>query len=266
MRAVGFGASAASAGGVDGYSPGPCITNAVGAEPFVDVPPRQFYSSAVGWALLNEITTGTDDTHFSPADLVSRAQFATFLWRMMYEPAATDSAPFTDLREGAFYRAALDWLFSEDLTTGKTDSLYGPEDPLTRGEFATFLFRLVGEPEGPPPSGFVEVAEGRFFTDAIDWLLWRGLTTGTSPTTFHPDRAISRAEVVTFLFRLNYLADGLIDPATLDLGFSTVLSGLSFPVAAAPHPIGERAPRRSGRSRHRTTRRDATSVAFSAWR
>jgi len=236
IAAVGLRASPASAGGVDGYAPGPCITNAVGSEPFVDVPGGQFYSNAVGWAFLNEITIGTDDTHFSPGDEVTRAQFATFLWRMMCEPVAAGTAPFVDLRAGAYYRAALDWLFGEGLTTGKTDTLYGPEDALTRGEFATFLFRLVGEPTGAPASGFADVADGKFYTDAVDWLLWRGLTTGTSPTTFEPARAITRGEAVTFIFRLNYLADGIIDPAELKLGFSTVLSGLSSPVAAAPHP------------------------------
>lgn len=234
--AAGLSASPALAGGVDGYAVGPCITNAVGAEPFVDVDGGQFYSNAVGWAFLNEITTGTDDTHFSPADQVTRAQFATLLWRMMCEPAAGGTAPFLDLVSGAFYRDALDWLWGAELTTGKTATLYAPDDALSRAEFATFLYRLVGEPAGAPGSGFDDVLDNVFYTDAVDWLLWRGLTTGTSPTAFSPEREISRAEAVTFLYRLNYLADGIIDPADLNLGFSTVLSGLSSPVAAAPHP------------------------------
>ncbi len=234
--AAGLTVSPASAGAVDGYTVGPCITNAVGAEPFVDVAGGQFYSNAVGWAFLNDITTGTDETHFSPADQVTRAQFATFMWRMMCEPAAGGSAPFVDLVAGAFYRDALDWLWEAKLTTGKTDTLYAPDDALSRAEFATFLHRLAGKPTGAPESGFHDVADNAFYTEAVDWLLWRGLTTGTSPTTFSPEREISRAEAVTFLYRLNYLADGIIDPADLNLGFSTVISGLSNPVAAAPHP------------------------------
>jgi len=230
-------AGSSSSGSIDGYTPGECLTNAVGSHDFVDVAPSRFYSNAVGWAALNEITTGTDATHFSPDDLVSRAQFATFPWRMVCEPAAGDMAPFGDIVRPSFYAAAVDWLFSEELTTGRTPTSYAPDGSLTRAEFATFLFRLAGEPAGAPTSGFGDVVSGSFYEDAVDWLKWRELTTGTSPTTYDPDRAISRAEAVTFLYRLNLKAEGIIDPADLNLGFQTVLSGLSVPVAAATHPV-----------------------------
>ena len=65
----------------------------------------------------------------------------------------------------------------------------------------------------------------------------RRRSTGTSPTTYDPNRAITRAEAVTFLYRLNLSADGIIDPTDLELGFDTVLSGLDSPVAAAVHPV-----------------------------
>lgn len=228
--------SPASAGSVDGYVAGPCLVNAVGPHDFVDIAPGQYYSNAVGWAALNDITTGTDSTHFSPSDLVTRAQFATFLWRMVCEPAEAGEAPFVDLVDGAFYEAAVDWLWGAGFTTGRTPELYAPEGELTRAEFATFLHRVAGEPTGAPPSGFADVVGDSFYETAVDWLKWRGLTTGTSPTTYEPNRAITRAEAVTFLYRLNLLADGIIDPADLDLGFDTVLTGLSSPVAAAVHP------------------------------
>ncbi|MDW3218648.1 MAG: PQQ-dependent sugar dehydrogenase [Acidimicrobiales bacterium] len=227
----------ASAGSVDGYEPGPCIVNAVGPHSFVDVAPGEFYSNAVGWAALNDITEGTDPTHFSPAAVVSRAQFATFLWRMVCEPGAAGLAPFVDILRPSFYAAAVDWLWDAGHTTGRTTTTYVPDGDLTRAEFATFLFRLAGEPGGAPPSGFVDVVADSFYEDAVDWLKWRALTTGTSPTTFEPNRSITRAEAVTFLYRLNLKADGIIDPADLDLGFDTVLSGLSSPVAAAVHPV-----------------------------
>ncbi len=247
MRAVGLSivlaigasllaSSPASADLVDEYQPGSCIANAIVSTPFVDVAQSRFYTNAVGWAYLNDVTQGTDGTHFSPDDPVTRGQFATMLHRMMCEPAPADTAPFTDLVSGAFYRTAVDWLWGASLTTGKTATEYGPEDSLTRGEFATFLHRLVGEPSGAPASGFVDVAALAFFADAVDWLFWRELTTGTSPTTYSPDRVVTRAEVVTFLYRLNIKSVGLIDPADIKLGFSTVLSGLVRPVAAATDP------------------------------
>lgn len=230
-------ATPARAGSVDGYETGPCLVNAVGPHDFVDVPPGEFYSNAVGWAALNDITTGTDPTHFSPDDLVTRAQFATFLWRMVCRPAAAGAAPFGDLLDNTFYEVAVDWLWSEGFTEGRTPSTFVPEGFLTRAEFATFVWRLAGEPTGFPPSGFVDVVADSFYEAAVDWLKARELTTGTSPSTFSPDREISRAEAVTFLYRLNLKADGIIDPADLKLGFDTVLSGLSSPVAAAVHPV-----------------------------
>ena len=230
-------AASSESGSVDGYTPGSCIVNAVGSQGFTDVASGRFYSNAVGWAALNEITTGTSASTFSPDDLVTRAQFATFLWRMVCEPSATGTAPFQDLVSPSFYEAAVDWLWSEGLTTGRTPTAYAPNGSLTRAEFATFLFRLAGEPEGAPTSGFGDVQDGSFYEAAVDWLEWRGLTTGTTPTTYDPDRSITRAEAVTFLYRLNLLAEGIIDPADLDLGFDTVLRGLSVPVAAAVHPV-----------------------------
>jgi glucose/arabinose dehydrogenase len=230
-------AASSTPGSVDGYTPGSCLVNAVGSHDFADVAPGRFYSNAVGWAALNQITTGTSASSFSPDDLVNRAQFATFLWRMVCEPPASGPAPFQDLVTPSFYDAAVDWLWSEGLTTGRTPTAYAPNGSLTRAEFATFLFRLAGEPAGAPASGFGDVVDGSFYEAAVEWLKWRGLTTGTTPTTYDPDRAITRAEAVTFLYRLNLLAEGIIDPADLNLGFDTVLSGLSVPVAAAVHPV-----------------------------
>ena len=221
----------------DEYRSGPCITNSAKPMPFADVPLAAWYSNAIGWAFLNEITTGTSATTFSPFDEVTRAEFATFLHRMMCDPAASGVAPFLDLVAGAFYRDAVDWLFSEGITEGKSPTAFGPEDSLTRGEFATFLHRLVDTPEAPV-SHFTDVARNAFYAEAVDWLFDRGITTGTSANEFSPDRAISRAEVVTLLYRMNLAAESVIDPSTIELDFEVVASGLESPLGAALHPDG----------------------------
>lgn len=221
----------------DEYEPGDCITNIANPMPFVDVPLAAWYSNAIGWAFLNEITTGTSATTFSPFDEVTRSEFATFLHRMMCAPAASGVAPFLDLVAGAFYRDAVDWLFSEGITEGKRPTAFGPEDSLTRGEFATFLHRLVDTPEAPV-GHFTDVARNAFYAEAVDWLFDRGITTGTSANEFSPDRAISRAEVVTLLYRMNLAAAGVIDPSTIELDFEVVASGLESPLGAALHPDG----------------------------
>ena len=230
-------AATAAADLSDEFEPGSCITQAVQTTPFVDVAPGRFFTNPVGWAFRNGITTGTSDTQFSPDAQVTRAQFATFLHRMLCEPEATAAAPFSDLVDGAFYRGAVDWLFENELTTGKPGNVYDPNGFLTRGELAAFLFRVVGEPAGSSPNPFGDVDRSRFFAAPIDWLFAREITTGTSPTEFSPDGLVTRAEAVTFLYRLNIGAAGLIDPSELSLDLVTVADGLSSPTDAAVHPV-----------------------------
>ena len=224
-------ASPAGAASSDDHEPGPCISNdAAGDHPFVDVGDGLFYSEPVRWAYNNGITTGVDDTHYGPDSDVSRGQFATMLHRMACLPAPGGVADFDDLRDGAFYRDAVDWMVGEAITTGKTPTVFGPDDSMTRGEFATFLFRFVGEPAGSPEaSAFGDLDRARFYALPVDWLLFRSVTQGTSSTTFGPERTITRAEIATFLYRLNTIGD-------VALLFTTVLTGLDSPTAAALDP------------------------------
>ena len=227
----------ASADLSDEFTPGACIVPAVQTTSFVDVGPNQFFTNSVGWAFLNEITLGTDASRFSPDAPVTRAQFATFLYRLLCEPATSEAAPFGDLEAGAFYRAAIDWLWENGFTTGKSGNVYDPNGFLTRGELAAFLFRLVGEPAGAPVNPFSDVPRDQFYARPIDWLFARQITTGTSATEFSPDGLVTRAQAVTFLYRLTIGSAGLVDPTELDLGFETVATGLASPTAAAVHPL-----------------------------
>ncbi|MEM9466243.1 MAG: S-layer homology domain-containing protein [Actinomycetota bacterium] len=195
--------TAASADVADDYTPGECITAVINSTPFGDVGSGTFYSAAVGWAYSNDVTVGTTSATFSPDGLVTRGQFATFLYRMLCEPESTTAAPFDDLEPGAYYRDAVDWLFEQGFTTGKPGNIYDPHGVLTRGELAAFLFRLVGEPTGSPVAPFTDIDRERFFADGVDWLYQSGITTGTSPTTFSPEGLVTRAEAVTFLYRMN---------------------------------------------------------------
>ena len=220
----------AAAEPIDDYEPEDCIDNGgIGADPFVDVSASAFYAAAVAWAYANDVVNGTDGTHFSPNDTMTRGQFAAVLHRVVCTPAPTGAADFDDLRIGAFYLDAVDWLVGEDLTTGIAPGLFGPERTLTRAEFVTFLFRLVGEPAGSPAAEFGDVPDGEFYTDAVDWALHRGLTTGTSSTTFSPDRALTRAEAVTFLYRLHTIGD-------VQASWSVLADGFGTPVALAQNP------------------------------
>jgi hypothetical protein len=156
----------------------------------------------VGWLAATGITTGTGPGTFSPNDNVTRGQMATFLHRYRGEPTGSPVAGFSDVPAGRFYSAAVDWLADQGITTGVGGNRFAPDDVVTRGQMATFLWRLEGEPGGSPSAGFSDVRAGAFYANAVDWLLYRGITTGVGGNRFAPDDPVSRGQMATFLWRL----------------------------------------------------------------
>ena len=230
LLVAGLTAGPAEATSIDDFEPAACISNDdIGPEPFVDVEETAFYGPAVAWAYDNGVVNGTAADRFSPNDTMTRGQFAAVLHRVVCTPDPSATASFIDLRDGAFYLEAVDWLVGENLTTGIAPDRFGPERTLTRGEFVTFLYRLAGRPIGSPAAGFVDAPGDAFYANAVDWALHRGLTTGTSATTFSPERPLNRGEAVTFLYRLHTIGD-------IQAQFTTLVSGLDFPVAMAQNP------------------------------
>lgn len=118
-----------------------CPTPAGNRSPFVDVKDGKYYTNAVLWAVENGITNGTDATHFSPNATVTRAQFVTFLYRVMGEPAVTGSNSFSDVKAGQYYTNPIIWASEKKITNGINDTQFGTGNPCTRGQVVTFLFR-----------------------------------------------------------------------------------------------------------------------------
>ncbi|MDG2027647.1 MAG: S-layer homology domain-containing protein [Acidimicrobiales bacterium] len=171
---------------------------------FGDVSGDAFYAAPVAWMAAEEITKGTATGCFSPSDPTTRAQAATFIHRYAGEPAAAPgSASFFDVTVGGFYDPAVGWMVAEKITTGTSPTTFSPDRDVTRGEFATLLWRYVGSPtvSGLGSSTFDDVTAGAFFDAAVGWMVAEDITTGTSPTTFHPDRNVTRGELATFLWR-----------------------------------------------------------------
>lgn len=171
---------------------------------FFDVLVGKFYTDAVTWLACEGITTGTSTTTFSPDDPVTRGQMATFLWRYddSPDPASLDT-PFIDVPAGRFYSVAVAWLAEEKITTGATPTTFLPDDSVTRGQMATFLWRYSGSPEPASlDTPFSDVPAGKFYSKAVAWLVEQDITTGTTPTTFSPDDPVTRGQMATFLWRL----------------------------------------------------------------
>lgn len=112
----------------------------------------------------------------------------------------TPETPFCDTI-GSTFEDDIAWLLDQGITTGCRGDRYCTNSGITRGQAATMLWRLAGEPVATAPIEFADVPTGRFYTEAVRWLIDNELTTGTTPTTFEPDRPLTRAEFVTFLWR-----------------------------------------------------------------
>ena len=110
------------------------------------------------------------------------------------------SSEFGDVQPDDYFAAAVQWLADEEITVGVSEGCFGSDDIVTRGQFATFLWRWAGELPGTDHP-FVDVAADRFFSDAVRWLWTTGITTGTSPTTFSPDDQLTRGHIATFFWR-----------------------------------------------------------------
>ena len=155
------------------------------------------------WAWLSDeaITTGTTLTTFSPENTLTRGEFATFLWRYAGLPGVTITGEFTDVPTGAFYEIAVYWMLEQGITTGKTATMFAPDDPVTRSELATFLWRYAGLPGATITGEFSDVPIGAFYEIAVYWMLDEGITTGTSTTTYSPNDPVTRAQLSAFLWR-----------------------------------------------------------------
>ena len=173
---------------------------------FIDVKASDFFYEPVKWAVNNKITNGTSSTTFSPYKNCNRAEIVTFLWRAAGTPEPTVTRnPFTDVnsvRDASYYKAIL-WASQKGITAGTTATTFSPYQECTRSQIVTFLYRYAGKPSGNYTNPFKDVSsvnEASYY-NAILWAVGKGITQGTSTTTFSPYASCTRGEAVTFLYR-----------------------------------------------------------------
>ena len=169
---------------------------------FVDVATGSYYEDAVDWAVGNGITQGTDDTHFSPDGICTRAQAVAFLWRAAGSPKPeTRTMPFTDVPAGSYYYDAVLWAVENDITKGTSDTTFSPNMTCTRAQIVAFLWRSEKSPAAGTANPFADVKSAAYYADAVLWAAKKDITKGTTNTTFSPDADCTRAQIVTFLWR-----------------------------------------------------------------
>ena len=159
---------------------------------FTDVAETAYYRDPVAWAVEKGITNGTSDTAFSPNNTCTRAQIITFLWRAAGSPEPKSACSFTDINAGAYYEKAVTWAAEQGMASGDK---FGPNDPCTREMAVEFMWKQAGSPKAPA-ANFTDVS-----SDAVNWALEKGVTKGTSDTTFSPNNTCTRGQIVTFLWR-----------------------------------------------------------------
>ena len=119
-------------------------------------------------------------------------------------------SPFRDVPTDAYYYEAVKWAQKKGITGGIGDGLFGPNQPCTRAQIVTFLWRAAGSPEPKgTAAGMTDVAAGSYYEKAVAWAIENGITTGTADGRFAPDATCTRAQGMTFLFRASKAsADG----------------------------------------------------------
>ena len=114
-----------------------------GFMPFRDVPADAYYRDAVLWAANEKITSGTSSTTFSPDATVTRAEAVTFLWRAAGSPGTFMAGPFSDVSSDAYYYDAVKWAAGEGITSGTGEGQFSPNEPCTRAQIVTMLYRAA---------------------------------------------------------------------------------------------------------------------------
>ena len=159
---------------------------------FADVAETTYYRDPVAWAVDKGITNGTSDTAFSPNNTCTRAQIITFLWRAAGSPEPKGTGAFTDVPAGAYFEKAVAWAGEQGMASGDK---FAPYDPCTREMAVGFMWKQAGSPKAPA-AVFTDVS-----SEAVNWAVEKGVTKGTTESTFSPNNTCTRGQIVTFLWR-----------------------------------------------------------------
>lgn len=172
-----------------------------------DVTAGDWFTPDVIYVTLTGLMNGTGDG-FSPNNNINRAQLVTVLYRMAGQPEVTGENPFTDVPDGQWYTDAVLWAAENNITDGTSETTFSPNNPLTREQMATFLYRFADfETEEPIEitgdlSGYTDadlVAD--YAVNAMTWAVGEGVISGIGDNTLAPDNTASRAQMATVLTR-----------------------------------------------------------------
>ena len=148
-----------------------------------------------------------------------------------------ETSPFGDVSTSVYYYEAVKWAQEKGITGGIGNGLFGPNQPCTRAQIVTFLWRATGSPVVNYAMNMSDVPEGSYYAEAVRWALSEGIATGTTGSTFSPDETCTRAQAVAFLFR--YTASEAVTLQELVSGFSDADSVPGYALPAMNWALAE---------------------------
>jgi len=178
--------------------------------PFTDIADNAWYADAVRYVYEHGLMAGTSATTFAPDVTTSRAMIATILWRMAGSPVVNYAMNYTDVAQGQWCSEAIRWATSEGIVGGYGNGLFGTNDPITREQLATMLWRYA-QTEGYDVSvgentnilSYTDVADlSEYAISAMQWAVGAGIINGTGDgSTLSPQGQATRAQAAVMLTR-----------------------------------------------------------------
>ncbi len=156
--------------------------------------------SAVAWLEFTPLTAGEATVSYHTTELGNEEVSLKHSTDVSL-PDRCPSERFVDVNEDQWFHEAVDYVLETGLMNGMDATHFGPDLTMTRAQLVTVLYRIYGAPEVAYDGRFTDVPKGSWFAEPIAWAAEMGITTGTTATTFDPDRALTRSEQVTFLYR-----------------------------------------------------------------
>ena len=170
---------------------------------FSDVDANAWYAEAVLYCREHNLMAGIGNNQFAPESNLTRAQLATVLYRMEGTPAVTGTDAFTDTPDGAWYSDAVLWASQQELVSGYGGGLFGPNDPVSREQMTTILWRYAGSPSVSGTASFTDSSSAASYASAaVSWAGVNSIVRPVSGNTFAPKENATRAQVAEAL--MNY--------------------------------------------------------------
>ena len=174
---------------------------------FTDVLMTDWFADAVQYAVDNGMMNGTSETTFRPNGTTTRGMIVTILYRLEKEPAVDNGAGFADVAADQYYADAVAWASANDIVTGYSEEKFGPDNSITREQFAAILYRYaqykkIDVTATADLSGYADAAQISAYAEtAMKWANGEGLITGVTDTMLKPAGNATRAQAATILMR-----------------------------------------------------------------